>query len=349
MAALLQLPKFDVTDLEGFLTLLHPDDGNRIGEGLQQLKIEGGQLSLECRSAISEDSPQFLHLQAKYNSNQESSLLIFGTIQDVTEQHHLQEEASRATHLAALGELSAGIGHEINNPTGVILMDIPIIQKAFADIAPLLEEHYCCNGTFPFAGLPYPEMRDEILLMLDDMRGNAQRIKRIVDELRDFSRPTEDDKGMPVDLNLLVRKALPLLSHQIKNTTDCFQVNYAEQEILVLGEFNKLEQVVVNLVLNACQSLSERSQKVVVTITTKGDRQLLIVKDEGVGIPAEQLAMISSPFFTTRRNEGGTGLGLSVSARIVEQHDGQLHFASTTTQGTCVTMSLPIWQEKENP
>ena len=268
---------------------------------------------------------------------------------DLTERMHLREEAARSAHLAALGELSAGMAHEINNPTGLILLEMPILRDAFRDARPILEAHFQKTGDFSFAGMKYSEMREQIGPMIDEISEGAQRIKRIVNELKDFSRPVEGNPFVAVDLNEVVRKASALVAGRIKKLTDAFTIEYADTAVLVTGNFQKLEQVVINLIVNACQALPQRSGRVEVKIAAATPRGIakVTVKDEGVGICPEHLKVITDPFFTTRRETGGTGLGLSVSMRIVEEHQGTLRFDSTPQRGTVVTLELPLAERLE--
>ena len=266
---------------------------------------------------------------------------------DLTERMQLRQEASRSAHLASLGELAAGVAHEINNPTGLILLEMPILRDAFRDAAPILEAHYQACGDFPFAGMKYSEMRQQIRPMIDEIYEGAQRIKRIVNDLKDFSLPAEGDRCGSVDLNEVVRKASSLVAGRINKLTDAYSVEYADKAVKVSGSFLKLEQVIVNLIVNACQALKERSAAVSVKVTAVPQRgcAVVTVRDEGAGIRPEHLPMITDPFFTTRRELGGTGLGLSVSMRIVDEHQGTLRFDSVPQRGTLVTLEIPLEKE----
>lgn len=268
---------------------------------------------------------------------------------DLTERIVLREETARAAHLAALGELAAGMAHEINNPTSLILLEMPILQEVFRDISEILEEHSRVHGDFFCGGLRYSKMRKELPEMIAEILNGAERIKHIVEELRDFSHPTESNQFQTIDLNNVVRKALHLVSTQVKKTTDHFSVSYASPPPKCLGSLQRLEQVVINLVLNACQALPDRERSLTITVGSWPEhrRNFIRVSDTGIGILPEHIKLITDPFFTTRRAVGGTGLGLSVSTRIIEEHGGSLHFASKPGEGTTVTIELPMVTEKE--
>jgi PAS domain S-box-containing protein len=270
---------------------------------------------------------------------------------DLTERMILREEAARAAHLAALGELAAGMAHEINNPTSLILLEMPILQEVFRDSSEILEEHFRIYGDFTCGGLRYSKMRSQVPAMIAEILDSAERIRQIVEELRDFSHPTEANQFKAVDLNAAVRKALNLVGNQIKKATDRFSVTYAPTAPRSLGSLQRLEQVVINLVINACQALPDRERRLTVEIDSWPERRRNVIRvaDSGIGILPDHLKLITDPFFTTRRAVGGTGLGLSVSTRIIEEHGGTLHFASELGVGTTVTIELPMLEAEEQP
>ncbi len=263
---------------------------------------------------------------------------------DITEQHRLREEASHNSRLASLGELAAGVAHEINNPNGLILLNLPALREVFADLTPLLDELHREQGDFTIGGLRYSEMRQEIPAMLEELQESADRIKRIVEELKDFAGRDNSTEGEIIDLNHLVQTATRLVTHVIKRSTDSFSTNYENALPKITGNFQRLEQVVVNLIMNACQALPNRDRGIF--ITTRFDDAagscVLEVRDEGIGIAEEHLPQIINPFFTTKRISGGTGLGLSISSRIVREHGGRLDFSSVPNAGTSVTLELPV-------
>lgn len=261
---------------------------------------------------------------------------------DLTEKVQLREQAAHSAHLAALGELAAGVAHEINNPTGLILLDMPVLKDAFDEILPLLDEHARTMENFRLAGLPYERMRQEVPEIIEEVVDGARRIKHIVEELKDFSKPSSENRER-VDLNDVVRKAVNLTRAQLSNATGNFSDDYAQASLYCCGSPQRLEQVVVNLLLNACQSLTDRTCAIAIgTFENKIKGTIgLVVSDEGVGIAKENLAQITDPFFTTKRQTGGSGLGLSVSSRIVAEHQGELLFKSEVGHGTIVTLELP--------
>lgn len=269
---------------------------------------------------------------------------------DITEKIKLREEATRASRLASLGELSAGVAHEINNPNAVILLNAPLLMAAWPDMAPILEAHYRENGDFLLGRLAYSELKEEIPHLLAEMFDGAKRVKRIVEDLKDFARPDDFVIQEVIDLNVAVQAAVRLTANTLKKSTNRFVSAYGDRLPRIRGNFQRLEQVAVNLIVNACQALSDKNRAIYLTTLFDEARGKVVleVRDEGGGIPPENLPHLTDPFFTTKRKIGGTGLGLSVSAHIVKEHGGSLDFISSPGEGTTASVTLPIFQEAEN-
>lgn len=255
-----------------------------------------------------------------------------------------QDKLIQADKMASLGILVAGVAHEINNPNGLILLNMPILREVYQDAEEVLEERFQKQGDFTLGGLPYSRMRDEVPHLLEGMQGGANRIKRIVEELKDFARMDTSAAVENVEFNAIVQAAVRLVDSSLRAATNRFEADYAPVLPPVLGNAQRIEQVVVNLLLNACQALSDMKQGIF--LTTLHDQVtgsvVLTLMDEGLGIAPEHIPHLTDPFFTTKRESGGTGLGLSVSATIVKEHHGSLTFESKPGSGTTVTLTLPI-------
>ncbi|GGK75155.1 histidine kinase [Amphritea balenae] len=260
------------------------------------------------------------------------------------ELHIQQQQLIQADKMTSLGILVSGVAHEINNPTGLLLLNLPIIREAWQDCEDILEQRYEQQGDFLLGGLAYSQMRDEIPALLTDMNDGAHRIKRIVNDLKDFSRQESDDFSEPFDLNDVVATAVRLAENSINSSTDHFSVSYSSSLPSVDGNAQRIEQVIINLILNACQALNDRNSAIKVRTFRQAESQQICLQivDEGCGIEARNLTRLLDPFFTTRREQGGTGLGLSVSSGIVQAHGGQLKFESEEKRGTTVTLTLPV-------
>lgn len=253
-----------------------------------------------------------------------------------------QQQLIQADKMTSLGILVSGVAHEINNPSSLLLLNLPVLQEAYQDLEEILEAHYQAHGDFTMGGLSYSRMRDEIPPMLEDMLAGTHRIRRIVDDLRDFARQGPADLSETVDLNEVVATSIRLVDNSIRQSSDHFEVSYGDHLPCFKGNAQRIEQVVINLIVNACQALDGRDQAITVKTRYRpwNGELRLEVHDQGCGIEPDNMARLSDPFFTTKREQGGTGLGLSVSASIVQEHGGTLLYDSEPGKGTCATLTL---------
>ncbi|MFZ5774950.1 MAG: response regulator [Thermodesulfobacteriota bacterium] len=260
------------------------------------------------------------------------------------EAEHHRQQLIEADKMVSLGILVAGVAHEINNPNNFISLNAPLLQQAWTDVVPILEARQREEGDFLVAGIPFSEMRHHLHELLAGIVAGSERIRRIVVNLRDYARQGVSEMDQRFDLNEVVNAALLLLTNPIKQATSNLRVGHGQGLPLVKGNFQRVEQVVVNLLQNACQSLSSRDQAISITTGCVREPAMVFVEvsDQGTGIPPENLQRVQDPFFTTKRNSGGTGLGLSISAGIMEEHNGRLDFRSEPGKGTTVRASFPI-------
>ena len=261
-----------------------------------------------------------------------------------------QDKLIQADKMATLGVLVAGVAHEVNNPNGLILLNLPILKDVYRDALETLEARYREQGDFPLAGLDYSRMRREVPQMLEDMSEGAARIKRIVEDLKDYARQDSVARMEPFDLNTVVQAAVRLMDTTIRKATHRFYAEYGAELPSARGNARRIEQVVVNLLINACQALPtpERGIWVATRFDAGCGTVRLTIRDEGIGIPPEFMNRLTDPFFTTKRESGGTGLGLSISAGIVQEHGGTLEFDSPPGCGTTATLTLCTSKEENS-
>jgi signal transduction histidine kinase len=228
-----------------------------------------------------------------------------------------EEEIIQSKKLASLGILTAGVAHELTNP----LNNISMIAQTYGDLYDRLS-------------------REERIEFMNKVEGETERIRQIVINLLDFSKPKESNL-QEADINAVIRKGLTL----VQNMLDISRIEtklIPEQDIpSVLVDEHQIQQVLVNLVVNAVQAMSPGGE---LSIATRYDKSRGIVeikvKDNGKGIPPEFLPHVFDPFFSTK-DVGGTGLGLSVSYGIIKNHKGTIRVESTVGVGTTFTIELP--------
>ena len=279
-----------------------------------------------------------------------------GVGRDITERKRAQEQERlhqeqlfQASKMVALGTLVSGVAHEINNPNNFIRLNTPTLQEVWESALPILEEYYTENGDFMIGGMKYTEMREKIPVLFSGILNGSKRIMQIVEDLKNFVRKDISEEEQSVDINAVLQSAISLISNMINKSTDRFSVEYGKDLPSLTGNFQRLEQVFVNLIQNSCQALNRPSKGIFVS--THFDKEMksvvIEIRDEGIGIPSENLSQIMDPFFTTKHDSGGTGLGLSISSKIVEGHGGRMIFDSEVGKGTTVKIVLPV-QEKNN-
>jgi signal transduction histidine kinase len=268
---------------------------------------------------------------------------------DITEKITLREQAAQASRLASLGELAAGVAHEINNPNATILLNATVLKEIVEGMLTLLDGLWRERGELHLGRMPYARLRTEIPRLQAEVLEAAGRIRRIVDDLKEFARSEPFHVSQDVDLNAMVQAAVRLTGNAVKKATDRFSADYAVGLPPLKGAPQRLEQVAVNLLMNASQALPDRQRGIAVRTGRLAEEAALYfeVTDEGVGIVPADLPHVTDPFFTTRRESGGTGLGLSVSARIVKEHGGRLAIQSTPGRGTTVRVILPLTIEEK--
>jgi PAS domain S-box-containing protein len=276
-----------------------------------------------------------------------------GIGRDASQRKQMEEEARvhqqqlmHAGKMVALGTLVSSVAHEINNPNNFIMLNAPLLKETWQHILPILDEYYENNKEFMIGGMRYPEIRERIPRLLSGMADGSKRIQQIVEDLRGFVRRDSSDMNQSVDVSAVLRSAISLLSNMITKSTSHFSVQYAERLPTLKGNSHRLEQVMINLIQNACQALPDKRKAISLSTFYNEKISGIVVKvrDEGTGIPAEILPHITDSFFTTKSDSGGIGLGLSISSRIVKEHGGTLTFVSEPGKGTTAEIILPALQ-----
>ncbi len=342
-----------------FLSVVHPDDRVLVEQSLEESLHTAGARSVDYRIVRPSGEVRTVHGQIEvFFSPDGRPARVTGIIQDITEHVKAEEEVRlreqqliQADKMVSLGILVSGVAHEINNPNHAILSNATALRHLWADALPVLERFYAEYGDFVLAGNDYTQWRNRVPGMIASVVENSNRIKVIVQELRDFARHSPTDRQESVDVNAVVRSAHVLVSSMAEKCTNRFVVNAAPGLPPVKGNFQRLEQVLINLIQNACQALPSRDRAISVTTRCDQGRGVveILVSDEGTGISEEDLKHILDPFYTTKRGAGGMGLGLWITSNIVHEHGGTLTFRSRLGAGTTVSVSLPALNSPAAP
>jgi len=276
---------------------------------------------------------------------------ILFSISDVTKQKQaekaLRENEMKLIHankMASLGTLVSGVAHEINNPNHYIMSNTELFHEIWNDALKVLAKYYQEKGEFYLNGFPFSEIEDVVQKLLYGVHDGTKRIKNIVDNLRNFSKPERTSLNGKMNVNEAVVAAASILEPQIKKYTDNFHIDCADDVPVVCGSSQQIEQVIINLLMNSLQALPDKNCEIQLS-TSKGNGFAVIeVRDEGVGMPEDIIERITEPFFSTKLDSGGTGLGLSISYAIVKEHKGSLEFKSTQGKGTTAYVKLPVYE-----
>lgn len=238
----------------------------------------------------------------------------------------LQSQLIQAEKLSAVGQLISAVAHELNNPLGAI--------SGYVQLAKLEND-------------PAQLRRD-----LDHMYANVLRCRKVVDNLLFFVRQSRQERGR-VDLNRAVDSALELLEYRLLKTDDVVVTReLASPPPLILGDFQQIVQILVNLINNACDAMNEvvrypEGKRLILTTVSRGGRANIRVEDNGPGISAEATGRLFQPFFTTKDSGRGTGLGLSICAQIAGEHGGEIRVDNRPGEGCAFILDLPVGEEAD--
>ncbi|MDP8254719.1 MAG: ATP-binding protein [Candidatus Alcyoniella australis] len=270
---------------------------------------------------------------------------VLSMVRNVSDRKRAEQQMFRAEKMAALGQIIAGVAHEINNPNNFIFFNLPILERYIEAIRPLLDDCAARQPGLKILNMPYEAFLEDVFKLLQNMQHGSERITSIVSELRSYIRSQEAEELRPEDVNALIEHVMTLVGKQVRKTVKRFDVELEPDLPAVTMNIGRIEQVLINLVINAGQAADKDDSWVRLHTGLAPDDPGFIefvVTDNGCGIAADVLSQIFDPFFTTKGRESGTGLGLAISQRIVEEHSGRLLVHSDPGEGSRFTVLLPI-------
>jgi PAS domain S-box-containing protein len=260
------------------------------------------------------------------------------------EKKAIQAKLVQTNKMTSLGLLVSGMAHEVNNPNNSIKFTAHVIARIWQDLLPVLDQYFRDEGDFVIGGQNYSQLRESYPQLLSGITESSRKIEGIIKNLREFVQKGKSDMSLQVDINRIVSLSASILSNQIKMHTNHFSLDLIEGAPPVRGNSQQLEQVVINLIMNALQALPDRERAVCVetSFDEHAAEAVIKVRDNGAGMPAEVKNRLFEPFFSTKLDSGGTGLGLAISNVIVKDHRGVLEFVSEPGMGTTAIVRLPV-------
>ena len=319
------------SDLVGmhFSNLIPPEEKKTFADIFKKTIREGVAQNMEIR-VIRKDLKRFTTevsatLLHDANGNPVAHMII---IRDISQRKNLEMQLIHSERMAGLGEMASGIAHEINQPLNTISMALDNI----------------------FSEMASDEKADPVYLKkkADKVFDNITRIRNIIDHIRVFSRGHDDYILTGFDVNTSILNAVSMISQQFKHYAVDLQLDLDEQLPQVTGNTYKFEQVILNLLSNARDALTEKEKKssapfpmkIEIRSFMENENLLVEVADNGIGIAEENIQQVMLPFFTTKDPGKGTGLGLSVSYQIIREMQGSIEFSSQLSQGTKIRIIL---------
>jgi PAS domain S-box-containing protein len=272
-----------------------------------------------------------------------------------------QQQLVQSDKLASIGQLAAGVAHEINNPIGYIFSNFGTLQSYLDSLFSMLDAYQEAEAAIvdPAVAARLRAMREQVELeflrtdiptLMQESKEGIVRVRHIVQDLKDFSRVDSAQEWVWADLRQGIDSTLNIVSNEIKYKADVVRDygDIPDIECLPL----QINQVVMNLLVNAAHAIGAMRGRIEIRTGTDGEDVWFSVSDNGSGISPENLSRIFDPFFTTKEVGKGTGLGLSLSYGIVQKHHGRIDVDSVLGQGTTFRVTLPktrpLNEEKES-
>lgn len=268
-----------------------------------------------------------------------------------------QDKLMQSEKLASIGQLAAGVAHEINNPIGFIFSNFGTLERYLDDLFQMLSAYEQAEPAL--AGTPVGAqlkalrekveldfLKEDIPSLMNESKDGITRVRNIVQNLKDFSRVDTSQEWVLADLHHGISSTLNIVNNEIKYKADVVKMFGEIPDIECLP--SELNQVFMNLLVNAAHAIHTERGTIIIRTGTEGDNVWIDVEDNGAGIAKENLGRIFDPFFTTKAVGKGTGLGLSLSYGIVKKHFGQIDVFSEVGVGTRFRVTLPVQHPKED-
>lgn len=349
-------------DFEKFLSVIHPDDVDAVNQAIKNSLKNRTLYSVDHRVIHPDGRERFVHAQGSPSYDESGRpLRMVGTVQDITDRKRIELELNHSRKLESLGQLGAGIAHEINTPAQYLSDNLSFVESSFSEIIEMLEhfrsfqrslreisESDTINAEIEskYEELDIAHAIEEMPSAFRQMRDGIDRISEIVEAMNRFSYPT-NDKKVPTDINEALKNTITVTSYEWKSVADV-KTDFDLKLPHVKCFPSDVNQVFLNLLINSAQAIkeiaSENCKGKITVSTLRVDKSVEIrISDTGRGIPKSVQDRIFDPFFTTKDVGSGIGQGLTIAHSIVkEKHGGDLYFETTEGDGTTFIVRLPI-------
>lgn len=264
-----------------------------------------------------------------------------------------QEQLMQSEKLASIGQLAAGVAHEINNPIGYVFSNFETLGTYIARMLDMFKAYEQAEASIGApevlahlrelrTGIDLDYLIEDIPVLMAESREGISRVRKIVQDLKDFSRVDANQEWQWASLHAGLDSTLNIVSNEVKYKADVVREYGDIPEIECLP--SQLNQVFMNIVVNGAQAITGGRGRITIRTGAAGDEVWVEIADNGRGIAKEHLVRIFDPFFTTKPIGSGTGLGLSLSYGIIQKHNGQIEVQSEIGQGTTFRITLPVRQ-----
>nr|WP_315188922.1 ATP-binding protein [uncultured Albidiferax sp.] len=262
-----------------------------------------------------------------------------------------QNQVRQSERLASIGQLAAGVAHEINNPIGYVFSNFGTLEayllrlfemlEAYEQAEPALADSAIATRLAALrARVELDYLKQDIPMLMDESKEGLSRVRKIVQDLKDFSRVDTQQEWVWASLHQGIDSTLNIVANEIKYRADVRREYGDLPDIKCLP--SELNQVFMNLLVNAAHAVGPQRGLIVVRSGTAGNEIWVEIEDDGCGITPEHLPRVFDPFFTTKPVGRGTGLGLSLAYGIVQKHQGRIDVRSEPGRGACFRVTLPV-------
>ncbi len=318
---------------------------------IPSLVRQGQPVSLERKGLINPDRLEQVVIYPLHEEQDTARSAII-RISDITEAKLMERQLIQSEKLASLGLLVSGIAHEINNPNNFIAFNIPILRDYLSEMTPIVDAHANDHPDHELSGMPYEEFRNDLFKLVGNIEHGSKRINATVSTLKEFSYNKERLEKQRINLRNVIEKGVAISQSQIKKVVQSFEVNVPDDLPDIYSDPDVIEQVIVNLLINAVQATDKEASWIKLNVffeeNSWQEHMVIEISDNGCGMDNEIKEKIFDPFFTTKDPGEGTGLGLYICHSRLEAIGGRIEVDSAKGMGSIFRIILGPEKDTED-